>query len=95
VVIGTLRYLWSYRLLWVDLGELVWVIILASATAGVEDVHNTVNKPLKEKGELITITIFSIVKMKYSIAQSIENVVCPSLLLILVLGLLSSQFPGF
>jgi hypothetical protein len=33
-------------------------------------------------------------KMKYSIARSIENVVPPSLL-ILALGVLSSQFPGF
>jgi protein Mpv17 len=39
------------RLLWVDLVEILWVTILASAAAGVEDAHDMVNLPLEEKLE--------------------------------------------
>lgn len=44
------------RLLWVDLVEILWVTILASAAAGVEDAHNLVNTPLEEKGELTSVS---------------------------------------
>jgi hypothetical protein len=40
----------------VDLVEILWVTILASAAAGVEDAHDTVNKPLEENGELTSVS---------------------------------------
>jgi protein Mpv17 len=44
------------RLLWVDLVEILWVTILASAAAGVDDAHDTVTTPLEKKLESTSVS---------------------------------------